>query len=41
MLLLNYLVDLDEILCGDDDIEGDLDSTLLHPVAGGFGWNFV
>jgi hypothetical protein len=26
-------VDLDEILYGDDDIEGDLDSILLNPVA--------
>jgi hypothetical protein len=27
------LVDLDEILYGDDDIEGNLDSILLNPVA--------
>jgi hypothetical protein len=26
-------VDLDEILYGDDDIEGDLDSIMLNPVA--------
>jgi hypothetical protein len=26
-------VDLDEILCGGDDIEDDLDSILLNPVA--------
>jgi hypothetical protein len=26
-------VDLDEILYGDDDIEGDLDSIPLNPVA--------
>jgi hypothetical protein len=26
-------VDLDEVLYGDDDIEGDLDSTLLNSVA--------
>jgi hypothetical protein len=32
MLLLNRLVDLDEVLCGDDDIEGDLDPILLNPV---------
>jgi hypothetical protein len=31
--LLNRLVDLDEILYGDDDIEDDLDSMLLNPVA--------
>jgi hypothetical protein len=30
---LNRLVDLDEILYGDDDIEDDLDSILLNPVA--------
>jgi hypothetical protein len=30
---MNRLVDLDEIVYGDDDIEGDLDSTLLNPVA--------
>jgi hypothetical protein len=27
------IVDLDEILYGDYDIEGDLDSILLNPVA--------
>jgi hypothetical protein len=26
-------MDLDEILSGDDDIKGDLDSVLLKPVA--------
>jgi hypothetical protein len=26
-------VDLNEILFGDDDIEGDIDSILLNPVA--------
>jgi hypothetical protein len=30
---LKRLVDLDEILYGDDDIEDDLDSILLNPVA--------
>jgi hypothetical protein len=30
---LNRLVDLDEILYGDDGIEGDLDYILLNPVA--------
>jgi hypothetical protein len=30
---LNRLVDLDEILYGGDDIEDDLDSMLLNPVA--------
>jgi hypothetical protein len=29
----NRLLNLDEILYGDDDIEGDLDSILLNPVA--------
>jgi hypothetical protein len=33
VLLLNQLVDLNEILFGDDDIEGDIDSILLNPVA--------
>jgi hypothetical protein len=33
VLLMNRLVDLDEMLYGDDDIEGDLDSILLNPVA--------
>jgi hypothetical protein len=33
LLLLNRLEDLDEILYGDDDIEGDLDSIILNPVA--------
>jgi hypothetical protein len=32
VLLLNGLVDLDEILYGDDEIEDDLDSILLNPV---------
>jgi hypothetical protein len=31
--ILNLLVDLDEILYGDDDIEGDLGSMLLNLVA--------
>jgi hypothetical protein len=31
--LLNRLVDLDEILYGDDNIENDLDSMLRNPVA--------
>jgi hypothetical protein len=31
--LLNRLVDLDEILYGDDDIEDDLDSMLFNPIA--------
>jgi hypothetical protein len=31
--LLNRLVDLYEILYGDDDIEDDLDSILFNPVA--------
>jgi hypothetical protein len=31
--LLYQLVDLDEILYGDDDIEGDLDSIILNPLA--------
>jgi hypothetical protein len=31
--LLNRMVDLDEIFCGRYDIEGDLDSILLIPVA--------
>jgi hypothetical protein len=30
---LNRLVDLDEILSGADDIEGNLDSILLNAVA--------
>jgi hypothetical protein len=30
---LNRLVDLDEILYGDDDIEDDLDSILFNTVA--------
>jgi hypothetical protein len=30
---LNRLVDLGEIVCGDDDIEGNLDFILLNPVA--------
>jgi hypothetical protein len=30
---LNRLVDLDEILYGGDDIEDNLDSILLNPVA--------
>jgi hypothetical protein len=30
---LNRLLDLDEILYGDDDIEDDLDSLLLNPIA--------
>jgi hypothetical protein len=29
--LLNKLVDLDEILCGDDDIESDLSQLELIP----------
>jgi hypothetical protein len=29
--LLNYLLDLDEILCGADDIEGNLDTLVLIP----------
>jgi hypothetical protein len=33
VLLLNWLVDLDEILYGDDDIEDDIDSILLNLVA--------
>jgi hypothetical protein len=33
LLLLNRLMDLDDILYGDDYIEGDLDSILLNPVA--------
>jgi hypothetical protein len=33
MLLLNGLVDLDEILYGDNDVDGDLDPMLLNPVA--------
>jgi hypothetical protein len=32
VLLLNWLVDLDEILYGDDDIEDDIDSILLNLV---------
>jgi hypothetical protein len=31
------VVDLDEILYGGDDIEDDLDSILLNPVAGWMG----
>jgi hypothetical protein len=31
--LLNRLVDLDEILDGDDDVEDGLDSMLFNPVA--------
>jgi hypothetical protein len=31
--LLNRLVDLDEILYGDDDIDDDLDSMHFNPVA--------
>jgi hypothetical protein len=31
--LLNRLVDLDEILYGDDDIEDDLDSMRFNPAA--------
>jgi hypothetical protein len=31
--ILNRLVDLDEILYGDDDIEDDLDSMLFNPAA--------
>jgi hypothetical protein len=31
--ILSRLVDLDEILCEDDDIEDDLDSILINPVA--------
>jgi hypothetical protein len=30
---LNRLVDLDDILYGDDDIEDDVDSMLFNPVA--------
>jgi hypothetical protein len=33
MVLLNRLVDLDKVLYGDGDVEGDLDSILLNPVA--------
>jgi hypothetical protein len=34
-------VDLDEILYGDDDIEGDLDSMLYYPVASTISkWTF-
>jgi hypothetical protein len=33
VLLLKRLVDLDEILYGDDDIEGDFVFTLLNTVA--------
>jgi hypothetical protein len=32
VLLLNQLVDLNEILYEDDNIEGDLDSLIIHPV---------
>jgi hypothetical protein len=32
-LLLNRLVDLDEILYGDDDIEDNVNTILLSPVA--------
>jgi hypothetical protein len=41
------LVDLDKILLGDGDIEGDLDSVLLNPVAstipscGGYNFEIV
>jgi hypothetical protein len=31
--LLNQLVDLDEILYGCDDVEGDLDAILFNPLA--------
>jgi hypothetical protein len=31
--LLNRLMDLDEILYGDDDIEDDFGSMLFNPVA--------
>jgi hypothetical protein len=31
--LLNRLLDLDEILLGDDDIEDDLESMLFNPIA--------
>jgi hypothetical protein len=31
--MLNRLVDLDEMLCGYDGIEGDLDYIILNPVA--------
>jgi hypothetical protein len=30
---LNRLVDSEEIFCGGDDIEDDLDSILLNPIA--------
>jgi hypothetical protein len=33
VLLLKRLMDLDEILYEDDDIEDDLDSTLINPIA--------
>jgi hypothetical protein len=31
--LLNLLLNLDKIVYGDDDIEDDLDSIMLNPVA--------
>jgi hypothetical protein len=36
--LLNQLVDLDNILYGDDDIEDDHDSMLFNPVASISKW---
>jgi hypothetical protein len=33
VLLLKRLMDLDEILYGDDDIEDDLDYKLINPIA--------